>query len=247
MGRLRTAVGIAADLSSIATMVLFLIVTVSLIGAAARGRLGPAPEGPASKQPTGARVLSERASGRIPLRSGTEYVPAGVRLALVEFGAFDCSYCARFDREIWPELKEEFVDTGKLAFVYRDMPREGRPAAMRASRAASCSGDKPWQMHTQLFAMRGQFPPDQLLEAASGLDLDVNKFSACMSSGSSPKAEVDGALGRLLGVSVTPTFFIGRITGDEVEITWKLLGAQPVEVFRETVARLSAEEVTRRE
>lgn len=116
--------------------------------------------------------------------------------------------------------------------------------AMQASRAAACARSQSsyWQMHTRLFARPGQFLPEQLLAHARELGLDMGHFATCLSAGSTSDTDVDRALGQRLGVSVTPTFFMGRIVGDEVEIKWKPIGAQPIEAFREIIARVSRDE-----
>jgi protein-disulfide isomerase len=161
---------------------------------------------------------------------------------LVEFGDFECTYCARFDQLVLPRLKEELIDTGKLAFIYRDFPLTAvHRQAMQASQAASCAKaeGKYWQMHTLLFARQGQFLPEQLLALAKDVDLDVARFGVCFSSGLSSKTQADQSLGRMLGVSVTPTFFVGHLVdGGEIEIRWKLIGAQPIEAFREVIRRV---------
>jgi len=244
MGRLRTAVSVVADLASIVTMLLFL---VGMSVAVANLRNGP-PGAPVSSSsarrsslPRG--ELTEPAHGRMPLLSGTEYDPSGARVAVVEFGDFECPYCARFDQFVLPELKAEYVDSGRLAFVYRDFPLDNHREALKASRAASCarSQGKYWQMHTRLFLKRGQFPPEQLLELARALGMNSHVFATCVAAEPS-ETKADVALGRLLGVSVTPTFFLGRILENgEVEIKWKLLGAQPVERFREVIERISSD------
>jgi protein-disulfide isomerase len=245
MGRLRTALSVAADLASLMTTALFIVGVLAVGGAIRSGRLGPfAGSGVAVQSRFSRGALSEPARGRMPLLSGKEYYPLGAQVGLIEFGDFECLYCARFDQVVLPKLKQEFVATGQLAFVYRDFPLPIHKQAKQASRAAFCahSRGKYWQMHTRLFARPGQFLPDQLLALAKELDLDLDEFATCLSSGSASQTEADQALGRLLGVSVTPTFFVGRVVdGDEVEIKWKLLGAQPIEAFREIIMRVGRE------
>jgi protein-disulfide isomerase len=163
---------------------------------------------------------------------------------LVEFADFECPYCAQFDQLVLPSLKQEFVDTGVLAFVYRDFPLPKHKYALRASSAAACAipRGKYWQMHTQLFARQGQFRDDQLIVLAGELGLDAAAFRACLSSEATLKMQADQALGRALGVSVTPTFFVGQIVSDgDIDIKWKLLGAQPVDAFRAAINRVRAD------
>jgi protein-disulfide isomerase len=245
MGRLRIALGVVADLASIVTMLLFLVGMGVVVIASLRNRPPGAPIDSNARRssPPPPRAMSEPAHGRIPLLSGTEYARPGAQLALVEFGDFQCSYCARFDQSILPALKAEYIDSGRLTFVYRDFPLPTHTEALNASRAASCAQPhgKYWEMHTRLFLMRGQFSVEELLDLAKALGLNSDAFATCISAESS-KTKTDTALGRLLGVSVTPTFFVGRIAENgELELKWKLLGAQPVERFREVIERIRSD------
>src|SRR5262245_10109126 len=63
-------------------------------------------------------------------------------LTIVEFSDYQCPYCRRFHLETFPELKKNYVDTGKVRFVSRDLPLDFHPNALRAAEAARCAGDQ---------------------------------------------------------------------------------------------------------
>src|SRR3981189_3266577 len=42
---------------------------------------------------------------------------------VVEYGALTCPHCATFAREIFPELKKDYIDTGKVKFIFREFSR----------------------------------------------------------------------------------------------------------------------------
>ncbi len=59
-------------------------------------------------------------------------------ITVVEYFSFSCSHCARFHREIFPELKRDYIETGKIRFVVRDFP--SNLAALTAAALARCIG-----------------------------------------------------------------------------------------------------------
>src|SRR5690606_10632114 len=61
---------------------------------------------------------------------------ADAPVVLIEFSDFQCPFCRRFWRETLPSIKEEYIDTGKVKFVYRDMPLSIHPAALPAAMAS---------------------------------------------------------------------------------------------------------------
>src|SRR5690606_33729429 len=42
-------------------------------------------------------------------------------LTIIEYASFTCGHCANFHEENWPKLKSEYVDTGKVRFIQRDV------------------------------------------------------------------------------------------------------------------------------
>jgi len=43
------------------------------------------------------------------------------QVTIVEYASFTCPYCATFHKEIFPQLKEQYIDTGKVKFIYREV------------------------------------------------------------------------------------------------------------------------------
>lgn len=57
---------------------------------------------------------------------------------VIEYASMTCPHCRRFHEEIYPKLKKEFVDTGKVRFVFREFPLDRY--ALQASMLARCGG-----------------------------------------------------------------------------------------------------------
>ena len=58
---------------------------------------------------------------------------------IVEYASLTCPHCATFHGEVFPRIKSELVDTGKVKYIFRDYPID--PLAMAGSMIAHCSGD----------------------------------------------------------------------------------------------------------
>jgi protein-disulfide isomerase len=125
------------------------------------------------------------------------------------------------------QLVAEFP--GKVRLVYKDFPLAFHAGALPAAEAARCAGEqgKFWEYHDLLFVSQPAFAPADLLNYAGRVGLAKDPFSACLESGRHRDAvKADTAEGRAAGVRGTPTFFVnGR----------RLVGAQPIEAFREAV------------
>ena len=61
-------------------------------------------------------------------------------VTLVEFTDYQCPYCSRFHTTTFPQLKKNFIDTGKVRFISRDLPLHFHKNAFRAARASRCAG-----------------------------------------------------------------------------------------------------------
>jgi len=104
---------------------------------------------------------------------------------------------------------------------------------MRAAEAAHCAGDQGrfLLMHDALFTDPGKLGQSRLIDYATSLKLDVPKFRSCLESGKH-KLEVQNDMGvaSSLQINGTPSFLIGKTTGDELSGAI-VIGAQPFSVF----------------
>lgn len=163
-------------------------------------------------------------------------------VTIAEFSDYQCPYCGKFFQETFSTLKTEYIDTGKVRYVFRDFPLEQIHAdARKAHEAAYCAGDhgKYWEMHDLLFHHQTGMHVDELQELAGQLHLTPETFATCVTTGQHAD-EIDRNLqeGRSLHVSGTPTFFIGKSTPDEALDAVSLVGAQPIGAFRTAIDNL---------
>ncbi|MCJ7633203.1 DsbA family protein [Candidatus Bathyarchaeota archaeon] len=159
------------------------------------------------------------------------------KLTLIEFSDYQCPFCARHTKDTNPQLQKEYVDSGKVRYVYFDMPLESiHKSAFKAAEATRCAGDlgKYWEMHERLFASQQKLEPWS--EHAKALDLNATMFDNCMSSGKYAQAvRADIAVAQKLGITGTPSFLLAlsdpkdpqKVTGLSL-----LRGAQPFNNFK---------------
>ena len=163
-------------------------------------------------------------------------------VTLVEFSDFQCPFCARFHTQTLPAIQENYIDTGKINFVYRDFPIQSiHPNAIPAALASECADDqgKFWEMHDMIFENQGNWQDLQLAQSASlfreyaiEIGLNMDEFDPCMTSGKYLE-EIQNDLndGRAYGVTGTPGFFIGN---EKIGFT-KIIGAQPFSSFQRVI------------
>jgi protein-disulfide isomerase len=161
-------------------------------------------------------------------------------LTMVEFTDFECPFCKRFHDNVFPVLKKNYIDTGKLKYISRNMPLPMHHHALKAAQASSCAGDqgKFWEMKDILFGNQNRLEGDAIMGYAIDLKLDAETFKTCMSDDARTKAINEEAnYINSLGVSGTPTFVVGKSVGDSVEGR-KIVGAQPIEAFESVINEL---------
>lgn len=129
-----------------------------------------------------------------------------------------------------PALFREYVDTGKVKFVYKHMAILGQESVW-AAEASECAADqgKFWEYHDLVFDRQagenqGAFNKDKLLAMAQELKLDMARFEPCLKNDQTQdRVQADTQEGQQVGVRGTPTFFVnGRA----------VVGAVPLQEFR---------------
>lgn len=159
-------------------------------------------------------------------------------LTLVEFTDYQCPFCARFETTTFPEIKKNYIDTGKLRLILRDLPLDSlHPFALKAAQSVHCAGDqgKFWEMKELVFKNQSKIDVDSLAGYANELSLNADTFKSCMAEGKHLKEIGDEAkYAQSLGITGTPTFILGKSVGDSVEGR-VIVGAQPFAAFEAAV------------
>lgn len=139
-------------------------------------------------------------------------------VTLVEFSDFQCSFCTSFFEGAYQQIKENYINTGKVKLVFRDFPLGFHPEAESAALAAECAHEqgKFFAYHDLLFENQNKLGADFYLKLAADLNLNEQQFNTCLTTQKYlDEVQKDFSEGQTYGVSGTPAFFINGklITG----------------------------------
>jgi len=159
-------------------------------------------------------------------------------VTLVEFSNFKCLACGVFALDAAPKIISEYVNTGKVRFVYRHVAWDGESEA--AAEAVDCAADQGRfkEYYDVLFInLLSENPVPYTVENLKGfaarMGLDPNAFGACLVSGEHAlHIQQEREAAAAVGVAYTPTVFINGV---------KIVGASDYEVYTEVIERELAE------
>jgi protein-disulfide isomerase len=167
------------------------------------------------------------------------------KLTLVEFSEFQCPFCGRHVRDTFPQLDKDYIQTGKLKYVFRDLPLESiHKNAFKAAEATHCAGEqnKYWEMHDRLFANQNALEPAMLTAHAQAIGVDTKKFQTCLDSGKFAAAiRKDVAEANKYGINGTPTSVIGYTQPNDpktIKVVKVIRGAQNIAAFKDALDSL---------
>ena len=164
-------------------------------------------------------------------------------VTIVEFTDYQCPFCQRFHVSTFPNLKKEYIDTGKVRFVSRDMPLDFHPNALRAAQAARCAADQKqfWPMRDLMAGSPDKLDLTSLVAFATSLKMDSGAFRTCVESEKYKAAvQADVLEAMRIGAEGTPAFIIGKSTIDGVDGEL-VVGAQPYPIFEQKLKQFGAQ------
>jgi protein-disulfide isomerase len=144
---------------------------------------------------------------------------------VIEYGSLTCPHCAAFSREVVPELKKDYIDTGKVRYIFREFSRN--PLDVAAFVLARCVGDdKALAAIELLFSTQDKWafvdkPLEPLIAAMRPTGLTHDQAMACLKD--QAKVDAVAAVGKRAGDEIkmngTPTFVIdGKVYGGELSM-----------------------------
>lgn len=232
-GALRTWLGIIADCASIVSTAAILLVCLTLIRYSPRGLPASKVEGPERSRRTVTRVDPVRTKA-----NETTLAVGAPGVAIVEFSDYECPFCIRFANRVFPQLRREYIDTGRLAYVVRDLPLSSiHPRAYRASQAAECARGQGlfWEAREMLFR-NGPLALEQQESLGAIRGLDPVSLQRCLKPQTAGKVDADIAEAKRLGIAQTPTFLVGRVDADgAIVATTKIVGSDSMAEFRAAI------------
>jgi protein-disulfide isomerase len=149
-------------------------------------------------------------------------------VTIFEYASLTCPHCAAFEKEILPQIKTEWIDTGKAKLVFRDFPLDG--SALKAAMVARCAPpERFYGFIDMLFTQQASWgttadPVPSLGQLAKLGGMGEEQLQACLKDDALQNKILAGRLAaeKEFGVESTPTFFINGK---------KVVGARPEEIF----------------
>lgn len=165
------------------------------------------------------------------------------KVAIVEFSDYECPFCKRFHNQTLSQLMDEYVDSNKAIFVYRDLPLDAlHPNARNAALAAECAGDegdgKYFEYHDKVFTTEDVLSEDKLKSIAGEIGLDTGKFNDCFDNNKyAEEIQNDESAASAVGINGTPGFIVGTLN-DDGSVTGEVIsGAVPFADFKTAIEK----------
>ncbi len=161
------------------------------------------------------------------------------KVVLIEFSDFECPFCGKYDAETYSRLESEFVETGMVSYMFRNMPVDAlHLSAFKAAEAAACAHEQGrfLPMRRSLFAAQNNLAIADLLARGHELGLNSDQFANCLNGFMSGRVKDDQAEAARLGITATPTFLLGSRAADgRIRAFRRINGAQPYGVFEKAL------------
>jgi protein-disulfide isomerase len=168
------------------------------------------------------------------------------KVTMVEFGDYQCEFCARFHNETIDDIIANFVDTGHIRYLFKDYVINDGPtdkASKLAAEASYCAADqgKYWEYHNELYSnSKGEnskwIAKESLEHFAVNIKIpNQGQFSDCLESHKHANTvNKNNDLANRIGLQATPTFVL--VSNNTVPLA--VQGAQPYQVFEQAITQV---------
>lgn len=199
----------------------------------------------AAKKAEAERLISILTNASVP---GAQALGANrAPLTIVEFGDYQCPFCASFNNEAKNNLTSNYIDKGIVKLVFKDLILNDLPKdklSTFAAEASYCAAEqnKYWQYHDDIYRNykgenTGWISRDSLIGFAKDVGIkDIQQFTSCLDSHKYNQIVVKNDLfGRDIGLGTTPTFFFIKQNSTKVAA---MQGFHPYPVFKNVIDQL---------
>ncbi len=153
------------------------------------------------------------------------------KVEVIEYASLSCPACKYFHQAVWPELKSEYVDTGKVKFIYRDFPTN--TPALAAAMISRCAGPTRHKGMLDIFFdtqdqwLRSENPLQAMGMVARMAGLGPSDIDACLKNADLMNGIQNAArvASEEKGVRSTPTLFVAG-EPSENGMDWNILKAE---------------------
>ena len=140
------------------------------------------------------------------------------KVTVIEYASVTCGHCAGWHKTVWPQFRKDYVDTGKVRFVYREFPTSPVRLAETGFMIARCADEDKYfanialqyeRQNALINAAQNGTAKQAYTELARAAGLSEEEFEACIANEAEYEAMqevIKGGFER--GVQATPTFII---------------------------------------
>ncbi|MEI6179464.1 MAG: thioredoxin domain-containing protein [Chloroflexales bacterium] len=138
------------------------------------------------------------------------------KVKVIGYGDYQCPTCAYYEKNLAPIITRDYIETGKIQFIFHEFPLQGHSHALPSAEAARCAGDQGqfWAMHDMIFSNQDQWATlSNVSNVFSGyagqIGLNRSTFDTCLST-APHKAELLAAAQDAIskGITGTPSFSV---------------------------------------
>lgn len=145
---------------------------------------------------------------------------ADAPVVLIEYASATCPHCAEFHETLLPQIKAEYVDTGKVKFVFREFPLDNN--ALAVFMLVRCLPEDKFFATTDVIFKRQQLwakapnPGDEITKIMTEMGMDKTTFEACLKNEGMAKAMVEYSKNSAMdfGIKGTPALFVNGVYVD---------------------------------
>lgn len=190
------------------------------------------------------RILNQFSSHLLnPVADFVPLLGKSSNITMVEFGDYQCTFCAKFHNETREQIIKNFVDPGKINFIFKDYivnDNATDKSSTKAAEASYCAAeqDKYWDYHAELYdnwggERTGWITTDSLEQFARNIQIpDMEKFSNCLQSNKYLNiVQNNDNIAKSMGLTGTPSFILIK----DNNIQSIIPGALPYEIFEQTL------------
>ena len=158
-------------------------------------------------------------------------------VTLLEYAAPTCPHCARFNATIFPHIKEEYIDKGKVFYIFRTFPLGPTDGAVEGIARACLPADKYFQFLDLMFRNQPKWDPDgnqvadvggAIKQMARIMGVSPEEADRCMTDQKEQQRinEVSADAQARYHVNQTPTLVVNGAVVQETEMAWPQLKAK---------------------
>ncbi len=166
--------------------------------------------------------------------------PDSAAVVVFEIADFQCPYCAQFATTVGPQVAQKYVRSGKVQWVFVNMPLHSHPLAWSAAEAALCAGAAGgdfWAMHDRLYSQQSTWttlpdPSDRFASMAEEAGASAQDYRTCVARDQVASLILQD-LGSAIsaGISGTPAFIV---THDR-QVLDRMVGVQTMETWTDVL------------